>query len=173
MIPVTDQFPGVTVIVRSAALARYCGFEMALEALHVPLKTHVARAISANLAGTPNQIIKESDAPFIWFMDDDHSFDYYHLLRLMAHDLPIVQAMTCMNKPPFHPVIYSGEVEWGAEVFPDLDKALEDINAALDGRTHTESVEAQKEVLRSLFRRREFVPLKRKFLSIPWAALDK
>src|SRR2546430_15095642 len=123
MVPYTDQFPGCTVIVRSSGLARYISFEMSLEGLNVPIGSHIARAITANLAGSLNDCIKNSSSPYFWFIDDDHQFENMMLVRLMAHDKPVVNGLTCMNKPPFHTVVYQGEIERGDEQWsPDFRK---------------------------------------------------
>lgn len=140
MLPYTDQFQPVTVVVRSAALARYVSFEMSLESLNVPLNTHVARSITANLAGSLNDIIRNLTTPFVWFIDDDHQFDSFILLRLMEHDKPVVNGLTPMARPPFHCVIYRGEVEsndekWAASFDEDavaLMKAFEHGGIGID-----------------------------------------
>ncbi len=109
MIPYTEEFPAVTVIVPCSGLARYTTFEMSMEALHVPSGTTIVRAISANLALNVNEGIRLHRTPYYWFIDDDHQFEPWILLRLLAHQVPIVVPLTCLSKPPFSPVLFQGE----------------------------------------------------------------
>src|SRR5262245_43189726 len=170
MLPYTDQFKPVTVVVRSAALARYVSFEMSLEGLNVPLNTHVARSLTSNLAGSLNDIARKLTTPFMWIIDDDHQFDPFMLLRLMAHDKPVVGALTTMARPPFHCVIYRREVtqEGSAEKWaPDFETQAEDMirHIKLNGANALDSV-------RELVRRAGYKRPNKQFLTWSWKDID-
>jgi hypothetical protein len=109
VIPYTDQFPAVTVVTPSSSLARFTTFEMSMEALLVPSGSHLSRTLSANIALNCNEPVRLNKTPYYWFIDDDHQFEPFTLLRLMAHDVPVVVPVTCLKDPPFHPVLYKGE----------------------------------------------------------------
>jgi hypothetical protein len=172
MIPYTDQFQPVTVVVRSAALARYVSFEMSLESLNVPLNTHVARSITANLAGSLNDIVRNLSTPFVWFIDDDHQFDAFIMLRLMGHDKPVVNGLTNMARPPFHCVIYRGEVEsddekWSSTFDADAEALLA---SARDIRASTPEIDV--EALRNFVRTAGFRRKSKKFRTWAWKDID-
>src|SRR5437016_6393295 len=171
MVPYTDQFPGCVVIVRSSGLARYVSFEMSLEGLNVPLQTHIARAITSNLAGSINSIIKDTTQKFIWFIDDDHQFDNMMLLRLMSHDKPVVNGLTCMNKPPFHCVIYQGEAERGEERWaPDFrDRAAQFLR---DISLDEEPLDGSMTRLLDLIRESGYRRKNRQYITYSWKMID-
>lgn len=110
MIPYTDQFPAIVIVVPSSTLARFIVFELSIEGLLVPSGSHLSRAMSANIALNCNEAVRlYPEAWGYWFIDDDHQFDQHTLLRLMAHDQPVVVPVTCLKDPPFHPVLYKSE----------------------------------------------------------------
>lgn len=110
MIAYTDQFPAVVIVVPSSTLARFIAFELSVEALLVPSGSHLSRAMSANIALNCNEAVRlYPEAWGYWFIDDDHQFDQHTLLRLMAHDQPVVVPVTCLKDPSFLPVLYKGE----------------------------------------------------------------
>lgn len=169
MLPYTDQFKPCTVVVRSAALARYVSFEMSLEGLNVPLNTHVARALTSNLAGSLNDIAKNLTTEFMWVIDDDHQFDPFMLLRLMAHDKPVVGALTTMARPPFHCVIYRSEItqkdsveKWAPDFASRVDQLLKKIEA------HA----ADDEDFRALVRAAEYKRPNKQFMTWTWKDID-
>lgn len=130
MITVTDRFPAVSIIIPSAALARYCTFEMSVEALQVPDGSTILRGISSSLASSVNEAIATTRTPLYWFIDDDHQFEPNLLLRLIAHDVPVVVPLTCMARSPFQPVLVRETVEVGEWAFPaDLDAKVAEIGA--------------------------------------------
>lgn len=169
MLPYTDQFQPVTVIVRTAGLARYVSFEMSLESLNVPLNTHVARSLTANLAGSLNDILKNLVTPYVWVIDDDHQFDNFILLRLMAHDKPVVNGLTLMARPPFHCVAYRKEVmtEGTERWSPTFELHAEDLMARLkDG----DGVSIDD--FKTLVREAGFKRNSKKFLTWTWKDFD-
>jgi hypothetical protein len=110
VIAYTDQFPPVIIVVPSSTLARFVVFELSIEALLVPSGSHLSRGMSANIALNCNEAVRlYPQGRFYWFIDDDHQFDQYTLLRLMAHDLPVVVPVTCLKDPPFYPVLFKEE----------------------------------------------------------------
>lgn len=178
MIPYTDQMPAVCVIVRTAGLPRFVGFEMSLEGVYVPVGSFASRAISANLAGTLNEIIDKTAASvrYFWVMDDDHQFDAMLLLRLLAHDRPVVNGLTCMNKPPYHTVIYKGEVTSTPPCYaPEFERRARETLRALDdmrqvGLSDTEP--SAIEALRALARDAGYYRGNRKYVTYGWRELD-
>lgn len=169
MIPYTDQLPPVTVIARSAGLARYIGFEMSLTSLFTPVGSSLSRVISANLAGGPNDVIRTTSTPYYWIIDDDQQFDSFTLLRLMAHDKPVIVPTICQNKPPFHAVMYqSEEVGRDWEYPPSLELTVSEIvKVVQDGGDERDVTGRVRELLQSGARRP-----RKKFLTYPWGMLD-
>lgn len=106
MIPVPEHFPPVTIIIPSGGLARYTSFEMAIEALHTPEGSGIQRSVSVNLASNVNEAIRTTSTPLVWFIDDDHQFEPEILLRLIAHDVPVVGPLNIFSRPPFQPVLF-------------------------------------------------------------------
>jgi hypothetical protein len=169
MIMVTDRFPPVTIIIPSAALARYCTFEMSVEALQVPDGSTILRGISASLASSVNQAIATTNTPLYWFIDDDHKFEPNLLLRLIAHDVPVVVPLTCFARSPFQPVLVRETVEVGGWAFhTDLDAKLAEIGG-LFASGHT--IQAQQQVMNLIARGPATRPRQR-FRHYTWDELD-
>jgi GT2 family glycosyltransferase len=63
----------------------------------------------------------DQGAEWLLFIDDDHVFPDDLLLRLLAHELPIVGALYVQRQPPFRPLAYSARLENRYE-FLDLTK---------------------------------------------------
>jgi len=173
MIPYTDQFPSVVVVVPSSTLARFLAFELSLEGLLVSSGTHLSRAISANIALNCNEPVRlYPEAAAFWFIDDDHQFDQYTLLRLMAHEKPVVVPITCLKDPPFWPCIYEADVPDGEFVHhEDLSEELRKLRAF--GDETVDGLEEAMARLRRLIERGPLVKQRRKVLPYSWAKLDK
>lgn len=171
MIAATDQFPGVHVVIRTAGLARFVPFEMSLAALQVPVQTTMSRLITSNLAGSVNEVIRATSMPFMWVIDDDHEFDPQLLLRLLACDRPVVNGITCMNKPPYHTVIYKGEIEVGEEKFPEgHQERVDEIIAKLTGVLPTADYDIRASIEHMI--RLGMRHKNKKFLTYAWKELD-
>lgn len=174
MIFTTDQFPAVTVIIPTAGLTRFVTFEMSLQALQVSAGSQLYRPISSGLAAGVNDAIKESVTPFYWFEDDDHRFDPMIVLRLMAHDVPIVVPLTTTNKPPFIPVLFQSEAvaaDSGALTFfeDDLDAATRKIKDLFE---RGYEVQAQQ-IIRNLIERGPASRPKIGYKTYSWQTLDQ
>ena len=52
----------------------------------------------------------ESDAEYLWFMDDDHAFSPDILMRLLRHELPLVVPVCFTRSAPFPPVDFTERV---------------------------------------------------------------
>lgn len=173
MIPFTDQFPSVVIVVPSSTLARFIVFELSLGGLLVSSGTHLSRAISANIALNCNEPVRlYPDAAAFWFIDDDHQFDQYTLLRLLAHDKPVVVPITCLKDPPFWPCIYKDDVQDGAWVhYEDLGKELHGL--AMEYAQEHEDAAYLLDRLKRLIERGLIRKPRRKVLPYSWQELDK
>lgn len=170
MIHVSGNFPAVTIMIPTAGLARYVSFEMSMEQLHVPETALLHRGISANLAAPINEAIAETRTPLVWFMDDDHQFDPGLLLRLIAHDLPVVVPTTGRARIPFQPVLVRDTVTVGGwEHFEDVDQVAAKIaSLRADGYV----VQAE-EILRRAIERGTQTRPKQLFRHYSWDELDR
>jgi hypothetical protein len=138
---------------------------MSLESLNVPLNTHVARSLTSNLAGSLNDCVLNLATPFMWIIDDDHQFENFMLLRLMAHNKPVVTGLTTMARPPFHCVIYRKEIELGDEHWsPEFEKLA---HAFL-----TSQEPGSLDDLRTLVRAAKYRRRNKQYLTWTWKDID-
>lgn len=173
MIAYTDQFPGVTIVVPSSTLARFIVFELSIEALLVTSGSTLSRAMSANIALNCNEAVRlYPNSAYYWFIDDDHQFDQFTLLRLMAHDVPLVVPVTCLKDPPFLPVLYKEEKING--VFEHYDGDIrETIREILDPDGAVRTTEGAVERVKMLIERGPKRRPTKQFVPYSWHELDK
>ena len=94
--------------------ARYSLFASCVTRLQVPEGTRLEWLIGGDWCGARNTLVDlvlGSDAEFLWFMDDDHAFPHDLLLRLLAHDLPLITPVCLQRTSPFLPVQFTAENE--------------------------------------------------------------
>ncbi len=129
MIPIVTEYGAVTVVIPGGNVPRYGAFEMALARLQVPTDSSLGRARSASVAKNRNEVIRASDTPWYFFLDDDQDFEEALLLRLLAHRQPVVSALIVAKMPPFFPIVFKGErinqdthkKQWEIYTWPELD----------------------------------------------------
>lgn len=56
------------------------------------------------------RLVLESDAEYLWFMDDDHAFPASMLTRLLAHEKDLVMPICLTRTHPFAPVQYTSKI---------------------------------------------------------------
>lgn len=105
----TDEEPAVTVVIPSGHQPRYHTFELSLTQLRLPKDSGQHRAVSSSICLNLNSALRNVTTPYYFFVDDDHEFESYVVLALMKHRLPFVSALSCLAKPHFDPVVFSGE----------------------------------------------------------------
>ena len=101
----TEGSPG-TVIIAQGSLGRYIEFEMCLERLVVPTGTVQIRARSGSMSLNCNRGVNKRKGEWVFFIDDDHTFEPDVLMRLLAHNKDIVAPLVPMRYPPYELVLY-------------------------------------------------------------------
>ncbi len=136
---VESPFPPITVGVIGQELSRFTRFWISLLSLKVPMGSHWAIKQGNNFAGPRNCIVEEmlaSDAEFLWFIDDDQTFDSDIVMRLLSHDVPVVQPLVVTRKPPYLPYAYVRRESDGKLVskdWPNLGRGLIEVDASACG----------------------------------------
>ena len=102
-----DTGPPGTIVVAQDHLGRYVDFEQSLELLQVPQGTKQWRIRSGACAMNCNIGVSKRVGDWVWFIDDDHTFEPDVLLRLLAHNKEIIAPLVPMRYPPFDFVMYS------------------------------------------------------------------
>jgi hypothetical protein len=128
VISTTDKYGPVTIVIPSGSMTRYVTFELDMETLNVPVKSTMGRARSSSPAKNRNEVIRLSHTPWYAFFDDDQHVDEETLLKLLAHNKPVVCALVCSKMPPFIPILFKGERttqegrrQWHPYSWRDLD----------------------------------------------------
>jgi hypothetical protein len=65
------------------------------------------------VAGNCNTIIRNMAGEWVWIIGDDHVFDPDILMRLLSHEVDVVVPLCFTRRPPYVPVVYSGQNEQG------------------------------------------------------------
>jgi hypothetical protein len=87
--------------------ARYTLFWSCWNRLQLPEGWEQQALIGGDWCGARNTLVQmtlASDAEYLWFMDDDHAFSPDILVKLLAHDLPLVVPVCFTRSAPFPPV---------------------------------------------------------------------
>lgn len=93
---------------------RYSLFTFMLTMLHTPVNTKIQPALTSDRILGRNKLAKiaiEEGMEWLLFIDDDHAFKHDLLLRLLAHDVPIVGSLYLQRMLPFSPIAYSHKTE--------------------------------------------------------------
>lgn len=92
-------------------LGRFTLFTSCLLNLRGPVNTDIRWGIGGDFARNRNNIVRsalDSGAEWVFFIDDDQAFDGEILMRLLAHELPVVSGLYLNRAAPYHPVAYNG-----------------------------------------------------------------
>lgn len=106
MIATTRDFSPGTVVLAQGQLGRYTEFEQSLDRLHVPYGTKLDRIPSGCCAYGCNMGIRDRIGNWVWFIDDDHTFQPDILLNLLKHDKPLIAPLVPDRWSPFNLVLY-------------------------------------------------------------------
>lgn len=90
--------------------ARYSLFASCVTKLHLPSGAKVEWLIGGDWCRARNdlaQMTLDSDAKWLWFMDDDHAFHPGILNRLLLANVPLVTPMCLTRTFPFNSVSYT------------------------------------------------------------------
>lgn len=102
--------PSGTVGLIGMDTARYSEFAASIARLDKPANWEVIGAYNYDEAHARNALVDRCQGEYLWFMDDDHSFQPDILRHLLAHRLDVVCPLVLQRKPPFQPVaIVNGE----------------------------------------------------------------
>lgn len=104
-------------------VGRYTLADISRTILQLPPDTFYDWEISTYLALSRNKLCKralEHGCEWIFFVDDDNGLRPDTLLRLLAHDKPIVSGLYLNRNQPFHPIAFSHRTEDGLYVPIDL-----------------------------------------------------
>lgn len=89
---------------------RYSLFTFMLTTLSTPVNTKIQPALTSDRILGRNKLAKlaiEDGSEWLLFIDDDHAFKHDLLLKLLAHEVPIVGSLYLQRMLPFAPVAYS------------------------------------------------------------------
>src|SRR5947208_1793411 len=85
-------------------------FTTSLTTLRTPVNTSLDWALTSDRIIGRNKLAQraiDAGAEWLMFIDDDHTFPKDLLLRLLAHDKPVVGALYMQRMVPFAPIAYS------------------------------------------------------------------
>jgi len=105
------QKPGI-IGIASAPIGRYRIFDWAIDRVISPVGTVREWGIGLSVPANYNKscrAVLESDAEWLWLMDDDHIMDQDILLNLLERDVDIVTPLYLRRVAPFDPVVHSDE----------------------------------------------------------------
>lgn len=125
--------PG-TVGVIADELSRYSAFTVSLSCLEMPPGSTVRFVLGRNIVAGCNRLTQIYEGDWLWFQGDDHVFPTDSLLRLLAHDKPVIVPLILMRQKPFLPLIFESESEHGFQAMRDIPRdSLIEVHAAGTG----------------------------------------
>lgn len=107
--------PGLVGVIANDS-ARYSLFASCVTRLQAPEGTAIEWLIGGDWCKARNdlaQLTLDTEADWLWFMDDDHSFQPDLLNRLLAHDKYLVTPLCFSRAAPFLPMAFTHESEEG------------------------------------------------------------
>lgn len=97
-----------TIGILTSETGRFSRFWLRLAALQIPPQTKLIAKMSLDIAATRDEVLKDADSEWVWFIDDDHTFEPDLLLRLLARNVDVVQPLVLGRVSPFAPVMMGG-----------------------------------------------------------------
>ncbi len=96
----------LTIGILTNETGRFGKFWQSFTALRTPKQTNVVIKTSIDIAENRNTVIRESrHSDFVWFIDDDHTFEPDLIENLLLHNAPVVQPLVLTRFTPFGPVM--------------------------------------------------------------------
>lgn len=106
---------GGTIGVLTTEQSRFTRFWMALLTEAMPPETKLIVKMSLSIAEARNEVLKEATGDWVWFMDDDHTFEPLLLRKLLSRNVDIIQPLVLTRYAPFAPVIMGPPTGEGAK----------------------------------------------------------
>lgn len=129
--------PAGTVVILAHEAARYTRFWNSFLGLRLP-PVKIISKLGVDVAKMRNEAIAEMEGDWIWFVDDDHTFEPDLLMKLLAHNVDVVQPLILRRYAPFGPVHMGPQVEgsqahWQYALRKDDPKGLMEVHAVGSG----------------------------------------
>lgn len=120
--------PEGTICILTAEAGRFTRFWLSfayLLALCGPV--HLIVKFNLNIAQARNEAFREAKGKWVWFVDDDHTFEPYLLHKLLGRNVPIIQPLVLTRVAPFSPVVMGqatgdNKAHWKIALTPNLPK---------------------------------------------------
>lgn len=115
---------------------RYTASAIAVFGTATPPNWTARVTMGRNIAKNCNKLVKNFVGDLLWFQADDHVWDSDTLARLEAHQVDCIVPFMLMRQKPFHPVIFSHEIENGQHMIyqdPPYDELIEVYAAGTGG----------------------------------------
>lgn len=124
-----------TVGILTSEHGRYSRFWLSMLNVHLPPMTKLITKMSLSIAEARNEILREAEGEWVWFMDDDHTFEPGLLRGLMARNVDIIQPLVLTRYGPFSPVMMGppsgdGIKHWRYALSPDDTTGLKSVHIA-------------------------------------------
>lgn len=103
---VESPYPPGTVAVCSSEAGRVVKFYPTLDRLKVPIGTTLLYATGCYIHQNRNLAVDQMKGEWLFFLDDDNLFEPDILLRLLAHQRPIIGSLYLRKQHPFGAHIY-------------------------------------------------------------------
>lgn len=100
---------GGTIALIGQELARYHAFTIAMRQLKVPPDSTWTVKLGFQVAKHRNEAVREMQGDWLFFLDDDQTFEPDILLQLLERNVDIVQALTPARTPPYAPLAFIEE----------------------------------------------------------------
>lgn len=103
----------VVIGISASENARYSQFAECLGNLDKPPGTRVVLETGIDIGINRRQIVRdalEHDASWVFFLDDDMLFPSDHLIRLLAHNVPVVASLYLNRKPPHYACAFNQSI---------------------------------------------------------------
>lgn len=118
MIEADISFPAGTVGIISADVGRFISWTQCLLRLVVPKGSHWNWAASPYVHANRNRAVETMKGDWLFFIDDDNTFDPNIILGLLKHGKPVIGALYCRKNYPFLPHAYKYGNEKGPQGQP-------------------------------------------------------
>lgn len=110
------KFSG-TIGLLTSETSRFSRFWLHFQGLSLPPNIKLISKMSLNIAEARDEVIREAEGDWVWFMDDDHTFKPDLLKNLLSREVDIIQPLVLGRYAPFAPVMMGTETEDGSKQY--------------------------------------------------------
>lgn len=98
-----------TIGILTSEQGRFSRFWLRFSGLQLPPQVRLIAKMQLDIASARDEVLQEALGDWVWFIDDDHTFDPFLLKNLLSREVDVIQPLVLSRISPFAPVMMGPE----------------------------------------------------------------